>query len=167
MADNGYYMGDRGFMGKWSHYEESLRIPLIIFDPRSTAFHRGLVMNPIALNVDIASSIIELAGLKIPEIYQGRSLIPLVNGMNNGRWRDDFFCEHLMNHAGIPKWEGVRGKRFVYARYFEQQPIYEFLHDLDTDPNQLINFSDDKKYQEILVQMRRRCDNLKNKYSKA
>ncbi len=167
MADNGYYMGNRGFAGKWSHFEESLRIPLIIYDPRVPESSQGIVAESMALNIDIPSSIIDLAGIEIPETYQGKSLIPLIYGKNITRWRQDFFCEHLMNHGGIPKWEGVRGKQFVYARYFEQQPVFEFLHDLNKDPNQLSNFSGDENYQKVLKQMRKRCNQLKNKYSKA
>ncbi len=72
-----------------------------------------------------------------------------------------------MNHAAIPKWQGVRAKRYVYARYFEQQPPYEYLHDLETDPDQLNNCIEDPQYVRILAQMRRRCDKLKDQYAKA
>ena len=72
MADNGYYAGSRGFAGKWSHYEESQRVPLIIFDPREKKDNRGKKEKSIALNVDIAPTIIALAGARMPEGYQGR-----------------------------------------------------------------------------------------------
>src|SRR5262249_33436609 len=49
-SDNGYYLGDRGFEGKWSHYEESLRIPLIIADPRLPPRQQGKVVEDMALN---------------------------------------------------------------------------------------------------------------------
>ena len=164
MADNGYYMGNRGFAGKWSHFEESLRIPLIITDPRVVEKNKGIVDKSMALNVDIAPTLIDFAGVNVPTAYQGKSLVSLLHGNKPQEWRKDFFCEHLMNHAGIPKWEGVRGERFVYAKYFEQKPVFEFLHDLDTDPNELVNYSGEKKYHEILERMRSRCDELKNKY---
>ncbi len=163
-ADNGYYMGNRGFAGKWSHYEESLRIPLIIYDPRLPNSRSGLVEKAMALNVDIPSSILDFAGLKVPSHYQGNSLIPLLSG-NNQSWRKHFFCEHLMNHGGIPKWEGVRGERFVYARYFEQQPVYEFLHDLEADPDQLVNFVRDRRYRETLEKMRKQCQEMIRQFS--
>jgi len=79
-------------------------------------------------------------------------------------WRTDFFCEHLMNHPAIPKWEGVRGPRYVYARYFEQKPVYEFLHDLEADGDQLKNFAADPKYADVLKKMRKRCDELRDAY---
>ena len=67
MADNGYYAASRGFAGKWSHYEESQRVPLIIFDPRAKKEARGKREKRIALNVDIAPTIVALAGARMPE----------------------------------------------------------------------------------------------------
>jgi arylsulfatase A-like enzyme len=167
MGDNGYYMGDRGFAGKWSHYEQSLRVPLIIYDPRLPQKHRGVVNDRMALNIDIPATLLDLAGVATPEPYQGRSLVPLLQGEDVPGWRTDFLCEHLMNHRDIPKWEGVRGERYVYARYFEQDPVYEFLHDLASDPDQLVNLARDPEQRTILERMKKRCDELKDGYEKA
>ncbi len=164
MGDNGYYMGDRGFAGKWSHYEESLRVPLIIYDPRLPEDQRGKVEEKIALNIDIPSTILDICGVNIPEQYEGENLMPIVKAENIVNWRTDFFCEHLMDNASIPKWEGIRDERYVYARYFEQNPVYEFLHDLKTDPDQLKNLVDVPEYISVLEEMRTRCDELKNEY---
>lgn len=166
-GDNGYYMGDRGFAGKWSHFEESLRVPLFIYDPRLPESKRGRTLPSMALNIDIPATILDLAGITPPAHYQGSSLAPWLRDKTVANWRTDFFCEHLMEHPALPKWEGVRDQRYVYARYFGQNPVYEFLHDLQEDPDQLTNFATDEKYQEILQQMRERCDALKNEYSQS
>src|SRR5690606_10399174 len=79
-GDNGYYAGSRGFAGKWSHYDESLRIPLIITDLRRPAGTGGLASDATVLNVDIPATLLDLAGIAPPETYQGRSLAPLLNG---------------------------------------------------------------------------------------
>ncbi|MFC2141548.1 sulfatase-like hydrolase/transferase [Acidobacteriota bacterium] len=163
MADNGYYMGDRGFAGKWSHYEQSLRVPLIVYDPRQPKVNRGAVRDEMALNIDVPATVLQLAGVEIPARYEGRSIAPLLRGEGAQAWRNDFFCEHLMDNPDIPKWEGVRAERYVYARYFEQEPVYEFLHDLETDPDQLVNLAADPGTSEILSAMRKRCDELKAK----
>jgi len=167
MADNGYYMGDRGFAGKWSHYEQSLRIPLIVYDPRLPQKKRGILKEEIALNIDVPAAMLLLAGVEIPTHYQGSSLTPLLQGKHVSDWRDDFFCEHLMDHQDIPKWEGVREERYVYARYFEQKPVFEFLHDLKTDPDQIVNLAPNPEYKDILAQMSKRCDEFKDEYRKA
>lgn len=161
-GDNGYYKGSRGFAGKWSHYEESLRVPLVVYDPRLPKPLRGQVIKEMALNVDIPATMLSYAGLKVPDRYQGTSLIPLVSRDAIANWRTSFLCEHLMRYAKIPKWEGIRGSRYVYARYFEHK--YEFLHDLETDPDQLKNLASDPKYAATLADLRSQCDALKTRY---
>jgi arylsulfatase A-like enzyme len=64
----------------------------------------------------------------------------------------------------IPKWEGVRDQRWVYARYFQQQPVSEFLNDLETDPDQLLNLVDEPEYEDILDQLRLRANELRDQY---
>ncbi|GIW82572.1 MAG: acetylglucosamine-6-sulfatase [Gemmatales bacterium] len=163
-GDNGYYKGSRGFAGKWSHYDESLRVPLVIYDPRVPEEKRGRVIKEMALNVDIAPTIAVLATGKMPTTYQGSDLSLFVRGEQPKSWRRDFFCEHLMDHPKIPKWEGVRDERYVYARYFEHLPEGEFLHDLKVDPNQLKNLAAEPRYQAVLQKMRKRCDELRDRY---
>ncbi|MGF1582363.1 MAG: sulfatase [Gemmataceae bacterium] len=163
-GDNGYYLANRGFAGKWSHYEDSLRIPMIIYDPRLPESKRGRVVEPMALNIDIPATIIDVAGVKQPKLYQGRSLMPLMLGKKQTNWREEFFCEHLMRHPDIPKWEGVRGRRWVYARYFDQNPPFEFLHDLKNDPDQLKNLANNPTYAKTLAEMRQRMEKLRDTY---
>jgi arylsulfatase A-like enzyme len=167
MGDNGYYKGSRGFAGKWSHYEESLRVPLVVYDPRLPKGMRGRVLSQMALNVDIAPTIAKLATGEVPRSYQGSDLVTLVQAADGPTWREDFFCEHLFDNPQIPKWEGVRGSRYVYARYFENLPEGEFLHDLNSDPHQLKNLVEDTACQEALAEMRRRCDHLRDQYGGA
>jgi len=160
-ADNGYYLGDRGFQGKWSHYEESLRVPLVIHDPRLPQAQRGRVLDRMALNVDLPATFLDWAGVKVPATYEGRSLAPLVRGETPAAWRTHFFAEHLDLPPTLT-WEGVRGERYVYARYFDQRPAFEFLHDLHTDPDQLRNVAGDPGYAEALREMRALCDREMN-----
>lgn len=160
MADNGYYAGSRGFAGKWSHYEESQRVPLIIMDPRAAPGDRGKKQSGIALNVDIAPALLSFAGAAIPAGYQG---VPLTGDLP----REDFFCEHLMENKSIPKWEGVRGARYKYARYFSQEAVFEFLHDLQQDPDEFINLASDPAHRQALEAMRARTDELRDAYQAA
>lgn len=91
-ADNGYYMGNRGFAGKWSHYEESLRVPMIIYDPRAPKDKAGKTTDQIALNIDIPATILDLAGITPPQLYQGESLVPVLENENIEEWRNSFFA---------------------------------------------------------------------------
>ena len=155
-ADNGYYMGDRGFAGKWSHYEQSLRVPLIIYDPRLAESTHGRVSNAKVLNLDFPSTFLDWAGVVVPERYQGKSLAPLVNGQDSSDWRTETFHEHVTLRPKI-SWEGIRDDRFKYARYFDQQPAFEFLHDLQNDPDELVNLAGNDEYAAILAEYRKRC----------
>lgn len=162
-GDNGYYMAQRGLAGKWSHYEESLRVPLVISDPRSKA--KSKTVDQFALNIDIPATILELANALKPKTMQGNSLKEFVDGKKPSEWRTEFFCEHLMHVPGkIPKWEGIHTEDFVYARYFEQVPQYEYLHDLKEDPDQLTNFATDATYAEKLKELSAACDKLRDAY---
>lgn len=165
-GDNGYYMGDRGFAGKWSHFEQSLRVPMIIHDPRSLKRKRGRVVEPMSLGIDLTYTMLEFAGLDVPEKYQGRSLVPVLEDKKLVDWREDFYCEHHMENPTIPKWRGVRGIRYTYAGYYEQDPPFEFLYDLEMDPDQYQNLATNPEYANILKQMRSRCEELTSEYTR-
>ena len=156
-ADNGYYMGNRGLAGKWSHYDDALRVPMIIFDPRVDQSHRGQVTDAIALNLDLPSTILDWAGVEVPDRYQGRSLKPIVSDTVPSDWRTDSFHEHFAVRNRIPAFEGIRNDRFKYVRYVDHEN-HEFLHDLQSDPDELINFVSDPRYADTLAEMRRRTD---------
>ena len=158
-SDNGYFLGERGLAGKWLIYEESVRIPLIVYDPRAPEQRRGVTEDAMALNTDLAPTLLAYAGIAAPEGYDGASLVPLARG-ERPSWRDSFFYEHHMAHAKIPPSIGVRGPRWVYARYYKQSPVYEQLFDLQRDPLQLVNLAGDPAHAAVLAAQRARCDEL-------
>ena len=92
-SDNGYYLGEHGLGDKRSAYEESLRLPLLIRSP----FHevKGTTIDPIVLNIDLASTIVDLAGVSAPSSFQGKSLKPLLEKNTPADWRKDFLYEYF------------------------------------------------------------------------
>jgi choline-sulfatase len=154
-ADNGYHLGNRGLAGKWSHYEESLRVPMIVADPRVDQSGRGKVSGAIALNLDLPATFLDWAGVDVPERYQGHSLKPIVAGQQPTDWRSESFHEHFAVRNRIPAFVGVRNERYKYVRYFDHGNR-EFLHDLKGDPDELVNLADDPRYTEMLTAMRDR-----------
>jgi len=163
-ADNGYFLGDRGFADKWYIYEHSIRVPLLVYDPRASNTQRGKVVSQMALNVDITPTLLELSGTPIPKEVQGRSLVPLLKGETPKDWRTDFFYEHLFERKNIPKSEGVRNERYSYVRWFEQKPIVEELYDHVADFDEVKNLIDDPKYAEVREQLRKRTTELRDQY---
>ncbi len=156
-ADNGYHMGNRGFAGKWSHYEESLRVPLIVMDPRVPISQRGQVTDAIALNLDLPSTFLDWAGAEVPARYQGHSLQPVVSKGKPADWRTESFHEHFAVRHRIPAFEGLRNENFKYVRYFDHGN-HEFLHDLKNDPDELKNLANDPKFADVLGAMRSRTN---------
>ncbi len=167
LGDNGFFLAEHGFAGKWYGYEESIRVPLLIYDPRLPASGRGHVAPQIALNIDIAPTILSLAGIEAPSGMQGIDLSPLARG-ETGLSRSDFFYEHLfVNRPGgkgpnlIPQSEGVVSLRYKYLRYIEQEPVYEELFDLEKDPHEERNLAGEPGSQALLKAMRARWAELR------
>jgi len=166
-GDNGFFLGEHGLAGKWYGYEESIRVPLLVYDPRLPASHRGHVASQIALNIDIAPTILSLAGVEAPSAMQGVDLSSLLGG-RAGLGRSDFFYEHLfVNRPGgkgpnlIPQSEGVVSLRYKYLRYIEQEPAFEQLFDLESDPREHRNLAAEPDRQGLLNAMRARWQELR------
>jgi arylsulfatase A-like enzyme len=130
MSDNGYFLGERQLAGKWLMYDNSLRVPMIIYDPRSVQSRK---VKDMVLNIDIAPTIFDLAGLDIPKSWQGLSLAGFLGKNSPDFKRDDFICEHLWQVDIIAPSEGLRTKDWKYFRYIND-PQHEELYDLKSDP---------------------------------
>ncbi|GAA4281303.1 sulfatase family protein [Gaetbulibacter aestuarii] len=155
LGDNGMFLGEHGLAGKWYGYEESIRVPLIIYDPRIS--QRGKVINKIALNIDIAPTILGLANMPIPDSIQGVNLMEYIK---KDQGRPDFFYEHTFLHSpAIPNSEGVVSENFKYLNYIEHN--YEELFDLKKDPNETTNLVNDPQYRDTLLLERKRYSALK------
>jgi arylsulfatase A-like enzyme len=155
-SDNGYFLGDRQLSDKFFMYEESLRDPLIIYDPREPAANRGRNENAMTLNIDFAPTMLALAGVTPPAGMQGRSLIPLVKNQRPADWRREFFYEHHTFPKIIPPSEGVRTERYSYIRWINEKPLVEELFDLKTDKLEGYNLAGDPQYAEMLDRLRAR-----------
>lgn len=153
-GDNGYALADRGMADKWYAYEEDLRVPLIIRDPRLPQERRGQTADAMALNVDLAPTMLDLAGIPVPAAMQGRSLKPLLEGTTPKDWRTEFFYEHHTKPDRIPPSEAVRTQRWKYIRWIEPNPLVEELYDLESDPLEEHNLIADTKHADILKELR-------------
>ena len=163
-ADNGYFLGERGFADKWYIYEHSIRVPLIVFDPRAAASEGGQVLDSVALNVDLAPTHAGTGRRGDSEGGAGPSLVPFLNGETPADWRTDFFYEHLFDRHNIPKSEGVRTERYTYVRWFEQKPVVEELYDHVADFDQVKNLIADPAFAAVRDELRKRTTELRDRY---
>jgi len=159
-SDNGFFFGERGLADKWFMYEESIRVPCVIVEPRLPRDRLGTAVEPMTLNIDFAPTLLDYAGVAIPKTIQGKSLRPLVNG-ENPTWRHDWFYEHHTLPKIIPPSEGVRTTRWTYLRWVAMEPVVEELYDLANDPFQERNVVNDANQRVTLERLRARWRELR------
>ena len=157
MGDNGYFTGERQLAGKWLMYDNSIRVPLMVYDPRLS---NHVDSDEIAANVDVPSTILDFAGLEIPESYQGKSLVPVIKGQKLNR--DTILIEHLWDFENIPPSEGLRTAEWKYFRYVNDKSVEEMYH-LAKDPKEINNLAKDPNHAARLLAFREKLDNLTGK----
>jgi N-acetylglucosamine-6-sulfatase len=173
-SDNGFSTGEHRFKNKKAAWEESIRVPLIIrYDPLTSV---PRTESHIALNVDWAPTMAELAGVSAPGV-EGFSLMPFLQGIPVTDWRTDFLIEHMagggpLDHhpsddnpkqvtdVFIPRFCAVRSETYTYVYYLDT--FEEELYDLTLDPYEMISVHNDPGYATILDQMRTREAELCN-----
>jgi arylsulfatase A-like enzyme len=162
-GDNGYFHGERGLADKWYPYEESIRVPLIVRDPRTPAAMRGKTNGDFVLNVDIAPTILGAAHVRAPTTMQGRDFSPLYRNATKPTppWRDEFFYEHavISSKDRIPASEALvrHDAKYLYWPDFK----YEELFDLKSDPGEQKNLVTDPSQAKQLAELKKRFAELK------
>jgi arylsulfatase A-like enzyme len=158
IGDNGYFHGDRGLADKWYPYEQALRVPLIVHDPRIPASRRGGVRDQLVLNIDVAPTVLTAAGRQVPEVMQGQNLSPLYLAERAPAWRDEFFYEHptITSRDRIPASRGVirRDWKYVYWPEFEYEQLFNLTEDADESRNLAIVAA----YADRRAEMRRKLE---------
>jgi len=160
-GDNGYFHAEHELADKWYPYEESVRVPLIVRDPRMADEKRGLTNDEITLNVDLAPTFLAAAGVAAPARMQGRDLAPLYLATVRPAWRTEFFYEHatIKNVNFIPSSEALVRKDSKYVLWPDFS--HEELFDLKTDPFEEHTLAQDSARAPQLAEMRRRFAELK------
>jgi autotransporter-associated beta strand protein len=136
LSDNGRYLGEHGQGDKRSAYEESLRIPFLLRYPKLVG--PSNLNDHIVLNLDLAPTILDLAGLPVPANMQGRSLKPLLLGQTND-WRDTFFYEYFVEGGSmVPNLYALRTTTNKLV-FYPEHPEWAELYALLTDPYETNN----------------------------
>lgn len=155
-TDNGYFHGEHGLADKWYPYQESIRVPLILRDPRLPARSRGRICDSITLNVDLAPTILAAAGLRAPRGMQGRDLAPLYLEDDPPPWRDEFFYEHPThtNRSYIPASQALvrRDWKYLYWPDYDHEQLFH----LEVDPREERDLARIPAHADRLTRMRER-----------
>jgi arylsulfatase A-like enzyme len=154
-SDQGFFLGDHGWYDKRFMYEESLRMPFLVRYPREV--QEGAVNTDMVLNVDVAPTFLDLAGVPVPDEMQGVSFRPLLQGRTPGDWRQQMYYRYWMHidpdHA-VQAHYGIRTHRHKLIRYDGDGhgPEWE-LFDLQEDPGEIHSVYDDPAYAEVVAEL--------------
>jgi arylsulfatase A-like enzyme len=161
-GDNGNFHGEHQLADKWYPHEESIRVPLIIRDPRMAKSRIGKTSDVFALNVDLAPTFLAAAGIEAPKTMQGRDLAALYDSEKDPEWRSEFFYEHatIQNINFIPSSQALVRKDWKYMLWPDFQR--EQLFDLTNDPLEEHDLIQDPAQKERLTEMRERFEKLKS-----
>lgn len=148
MGDNGFSFGEHGLIDKRHAYEESMRVPMLVWAPGM--IKPNSVVDKVVMNVDIAPTFLELAGISKPKQMQGYSFSNLLKGNANGWQREKVFYEYYWESAfpQTPTTFAVRSDRYKYIYYNGVWDINE-LFDLQNDPFEMNNLIRDTSYRKI------------------
>jgi arylsulfatase A-like enzyme len=139
-SDNGFYLGEHCSGDKRSLYEESIRIPLIVRYPR--LFGKGLVVDELALNIDLAPTLLDLAGVAVPGKMQGASWKELASGRKPADWRKSVFLQYYKELGDVPTCYAIRTATHKLVKY-PDFPGFTEVFDLTNDPYEIKNLAAD------------------------
>ncbi|MEM7374827.1 MAG: sulfatase [Bacteroidota bacterium] len=180
-TDNGFYLGEHGWYDKRFMYEPSLRIPLLMRYPN--AIESGQIDEHMVMNIDLAPTILDYAGITVPQQMQGESLKPLLAGKIDS-WRETIYYSYYENSWTLRNFtqadlsdstfqfftahrigphRGIRSDRHKLIEYYSTEDYWEFF-DLVRDPHELNNLYADPKYKEVIVDMTARLRELQRQY---
>ena len=139
-SDNGYFLGEHCSGDKRAMYEESLRVPMLIRYPR--LFRKGLVLDELALNIDLAPTFLDLAGVAAPPNMQGASWKELASGNKPAGWRQSFFAEYYKELGDVPTCYAIRTATHKLVKY-PNLPEFTEVFDFTADPYEIKNLASD------------------------
>ena len=160
-SDHGFWYGEHGLSNERRlAYEEALRIPMMIRYPERIS--AGLRPSDMVLSIDIAPTMLDLAGVTLPDNLHGMSLVPILEGKNPG-WRSSFLVEYysdtVFERIFRMGYKAVRTNRHKYIQYVDLEGMDE-LYDLSADPYELRNVIDDPSYAATLGEMQAELQRL-------
>ena len=148
-SDQGFFLGEHGWFDKRWIFQESARAPLLVRWPGR--IRPGSVNRDLVSNLDLAETLLQVAGTQIPERMQGRSLVPLLAGATPPDWRTGFYYHYYE----YPAWHHVRPHyglitdRFTLAHFYSPDVNYWELFDREKDPGEMRSVFGDPHYADV------------------
>ena len=159
-SDQGFFLGEHGFFDKRFMYEESLRMPFVIRYPGK--IKPGIVIDDIVSNIDFAPTLLDMAGVPVPEGVQGKSFFSNLQGETSKDWKQSMYYhyyEYPFYHRVQPHY-GIRNQRYKLIHFYYDIDVWE-LYDLENDPNEMNNLIADKAYTNTIRELKSELYRLK------
>ncbi len=158
-SDHGFFLGEHHLYDKRLMYEPSIRVPMMLRYPGRVK--AGTKLDEMVLNLDMAPTLLDVAGLAAPSEMQGRSLLPLAEG-KAVPWRKDWLYEYYEypGFENVRPCRGVRTERYKFIHFFVPPEEFE-LYDLKTDPDEMHNLYGKPGYEELTVRLKDRLEALR------
>jgi arylsulfatase A-like enzyme len=158
-SDHGFFLGEHHLYDKRLMYEPSIRVPMLLRFPGKVK--RGATSDEMVLNLDMAPTLLQIAGLPIPSEMQGKSMLPLAEG-ERITWRQDWLYEYYEypGFENVRPCRGVRTARYKYIEFFLDPKEYE-LYDLEKDPHEMNNLYGKPGYEELTHHLQARMEALR------
>jgi arylsulfatase A-like enzyme len=160
-SDHGFFLGEHTFYDKRLMYEPAIRVPMMIRWPNHVL--AGQVRDEMVLNIDVAETLLEIAGLPIPPTMQGRSFLSLARGQSVSDWRKDWLYEYYEypGFENVRPHRGIRTERYKLIHFFVEPQEFE-LYDLQSDSNEDKNLYGKPGYEALTAQLKARLGELRS-----
>ena len=162
-SDQGFYLGEHGWFDKRFMYEESLRTAFLMRWPGK--INPGSLVNSFALGIDWAPTLLDAAGVQIPDAIQGKSFLSLLNNKNSGSWRKEIYYHYYEfpePHHVYPHF-GIRTEQYKLIRFYGGISDWE-LYDLKKDPHEMKNIYSEKGNEKIITSLKSDLEKLARAY---
>jgi len=159
-SDHGFFLGEHHFYDKRLMYEPSIRVPMMLRYPGKVK--AGVSSDEMVLNLDMAPTLLEIAGLPVTGEMQGKSFLALAEGKKDAHWRKDWLYEfyEYPGFENVRPSRGVRTERYKLIHYFIEPEEWE-LYDLKTDPEESNNLYGKPGSEEITRELKERLEKLR------
>ena len=159
-SDHGFFLGEHHLYDKRLMYEPSIRVPMMVRYPGEVK--AGSTREEMVLNLDIAPTLLDIAGVPVPPEMQGKSMLPLAEGKSAPTWRKDWLYEYYEypGFENVKPCRGVRTERYKLIHFFTDPQEFE-LYDLKEDPNEMHNLYGKPGYEHLTAHLKERLSALR------
>ena len=160
-SDQGFFLGEHGLFDKRFMYEEAMRTPLLIKFPKE--IKKGSQTDLLVQNLDIAPTLLDMAGISVPKDFQGKS-IRAIWQQDESPWRDALYYQYYEKGFGATPHYGVRTNRYKLIHFYDDEMDSWELYDLQNDSSEMKNLYEDPAYTNLVGELKEKLKELRLEY---